>query len=80
MTGAAEGGLLYIFTSVPQMPATSIFISALSSDISGIGNSRISVLLEPVRTAANTFSTILIPPAKNRTSNSNPLCKNTGHA
>src|SRR5436309_260495 len=38
------------------MPATSIFISAASSAMSGIGNSRISVLLGPVRTAAKTFS------------------------
>ena len=40
------------------MPATSIFMSALSAGISGIGYSRISVLLGPVRTAANTFSTL----------------------
>src|SRR5712691_6189776 len=39
------------------MPATSIFIKAASSAISGIGYSRISVLLGPVRTAASTFST-----------------------
>src|SRR5262245_65903500 len=38
------------------MPATSIFISAASSAISGIGNTRISVLLGAVRTAARTFS------------------------
>src|SRR5262245_50444578 len=38
------------------MPATSIFISAASGGISGMGNSRISVLLGPTRTAANTFS------------------------
>src|SRR5262245_44577417 len=38
------------------MPATSIFIRAASSGTSGIGYSRISVLLGPTRTAANTFS------------------------
>src|SRR5258708_15856464 len=38
------------------MPATSIFMSALSSGISGIGNSRISVLPGAVLTAASTFS------------------------
>src|SRR5262245_10234687 len=38
------------------MPATSIFMSALSAGISGIGYSRISVLLGPVLTAASTFS------------------------
>src|SRR5437899_567240 len=38
------------------MPATSIFRSALSAGISGIGNSRISVLLGPVLTAASTLS------------------------
>src|SRR5262245_19430672 len=38
------------------MPATSIFMRALSSGMSGIGYSRISVLLDPVRTAASTFS------------------------
>src|SRR5947199_6630784 len=59
ITGAADGGVLYSLTSVPQMPATSIFISALSAGISGIGNSRISVLLGPVLTAASTLSTIM---------------------
>src|ERR1700691_309910 len=39
------------------MPPTSIFINAASAGTSGIGNSRISVLLGPVRTAARTFST-----------------------
>src|SRR5690242_1013849 len=39
------------------MPATSIFMRALSSGISGMGNSRISVRLAPVLTAARTFST-----------------------
>src|SRR5450755_2304493 len=38
------------------MPATSIFINAASAGISGIGYSRISVLLGPTRTAARTFS------------------------
>jgi hypothetical protein len=57
ITGLLVGGVLYNLTSVPQMPATSIFIRALSSGMSGIGYSRISVLLGPVRTAARTFST-----------------------
>src|SRR5881296_2289116 len=35
-----------------------IFISALSSGMSGIGNSRISVWLGPVLTAAKTFSNL----------------------
>src|SRR4051794_40290068 len=38
------------------MPATSIFSRASSSAISGIGNSRISVVPGPVRTAASTCS------------------------
>src|SRR4051794_1774072 len=38
------------------MPATSIFMRALSAGVSGLGYSRISVLLGPVRTAAITFS------------------------
>src|SRR5579862_4114102 len=38
------------------MPPTSIFISAASSGMSGMGYSRISVLLGPVRTAASTCS------------------------
>src|SRR5258708_2981578 len=45
------------------MPATSILISAASSGISAIGNSRISVLLGPVLTAARTFSTTAITSA-----------------
>src|SRR5437764_11949594 len=52
------------------MPATSIFISALSAGISGIGYSRISVLPGAVRTAASTFSImdefLMLAPAKNR--------------
>src|SRR5437870_3595118 len=56
MTGPPVRGCLYILTSVPQMPATSIFIRAPSSGISGMGNSRISVLLGPTLTAASTFS------------------------
>src|SRR6202048_1373464 len=39
------------------MPATSIFIKAASCGTSGMGNSRISVLLGPVLTAASTLST-----------------------
>src|SRR5258708_16973644 len=57
ITGVFDGGVLYSLTSVPQIPATSIFMSALSSGISGMGNSRISVLPGPVLTAASTFST-----------------------
>src|SRR5258706_7577378 len=38
------------------MPATSILRRALSAGMSGMGNSRISVLPGPVLTAANTFS------------------------
>src|SRR5688572_9555268 len=44
------------------MPATSIFMSAASSGTSGIGNSRISILLGPTRTAARTFSAIDLLP------------------
>src|SRR5690349_16246948 len=61
MVGAFHGGFLYSFTSVPQMPATSIFMSAASSGTSGIGYSRISILLGPTRTAARTLSAILFP-------------------
>src|SRR5215469_11721222 len=56
ITGAANGGLAYIFTSVPQIPATSTFSRAPSSGMSGIGNSRSSVRPGPVRTAARTCS------------------------
>src|SRR2546428_12374026 len=75
ITGAFVGGVLYSLTSVPQIPATSIFNSALSSGISGIGYSRNSVLLGPVLTAASTFSTqssdndakfLMLAPSKNR--------------
>src|SRR5262252_7982082 len=66
ITGAFEGGVAYIFTSVPQIPATSIFINALSSGMSGIGNSRISVLPGPTRTAARTFSISWPPPLRAR--------------
>src|SRR5689334_18985149 len=38
------------------MPATSIFMSAPSGGMSGIGNSWISVLLGPTLTAASAFS------------------------
>src|SRR6266446_3783301 len=55
ITGELAGGVLYILTSVPQIPATSIFSKAPSSGISGIGNSRSSVVLVPTRTAARTF-------------------------
>src|SRR5262245_2522734 len=44
------------------MPATSIFIKAASSGTSGIGYSRISVLLGPTLTAASTRSTTEKPP------------------
>src|SRR5215204_4639016 len=56
MVGLSVGGCAYSLTSVPQMPPTSIFSSALSDGTSGIGYSRISVLLGPVLTAASTFS------------------------
>src|SRR5215467_6485388 len=62
MTGALVGGVLYSLTSVPQMPATSIFIKAASSGTSGIGYSRISVLLGPTLTDASTRSTTEKPP------------------
>src|SRR5258707_15367026 len=65
ITGLLVGGVLYSFTSVPQIPATSIFIQAASSGISGIGYSRISVLLGPTRTAARTFSATETPPIIN---------------
>src|SRR5882672_966091 len=58
ITGALEGGSRYNFTSVPQIPATSIFNKALSCGISGMGNSRISVLLGATLTAASTLSTV----------------------
>ena len=68
----SEGGVLYIFTSVPQMPATSILTSALSSGISGMGKSRICVLLGPTLTAANTrlHPSLLRP----QTANQIPTC------
>ena len=62
ITGASITGCAYIFTSVPQMPATSIFRSAPSSGMSGIGNSRSSVLPGPVLTAATTRSAITLNP------------------
>src|SRR5213594_4347798 len=66
ITGALEGGVSYILTSVPQIPATSIFIKALSFRMSGIGNSRISILPGPTRTAAKTFSIAWFPPPRAR--------------
>src|SRR5262245_18531760 len=68
MTGESDGGFLYIRTSVPQMPATSILSRPPSSGTSGIGNSRNSIRLGPVRTAASTFSMALLRLI---------LCKNT---
>src|SRR6516165_3523381 len=44
------------------MPATSIFIKAASSGTSGMGYSRISVLLGPTLTAASTLSATEKPP------------------
>jgi nitrate reductase delta subunit len=44
------------------MPATSIFIKAASSGTSGMGYSRISVLLGPTLTAASTLSATETPP------------------
>ena len=67
ITGPDITGLAYIFTSVPQIPATSTFINAPSSGMSGIGNSRNSVVLAAVRTAAKTCSTILAPYQANTT-------------
>ena len=60
ITGSEICGLSYIFTSVPQMPATSIFRSAPSAGSSGTGNSRSSVVRGAVRTAANTVSAIRV--------------------
>src|SRR5271170_2616295 len=56
------------------MPPTSIFISAASAGMSGMGYSRISVLLGPVRTAANTVSATFTssPCLHGRTSSSHP--------
>src|SRR3954466_10722483 len=52
------------------MPATSIFMRALSTGMSGLGYSRLSVLPGAVRTAASTFSImgefLMLAPAKNR--------------
>src|SRR5882672_10463268 len=48
------------------MPPTSIFIRAASSGTSGIGYSRISVLLGPVGTAASTFSPTARPSYNDR--------------
>ena len=59
ITGALEGGSRYSLTSVPQIPATSIFNKAPSCGISGMGNSRISVLPGATLTAANTLSTLV---------------------
>src|SRR6516164_4249078 len=64
ITGALEGGSRYNFTSVPQIPATSIFNKALSCRISGMGNSRTSVLLGAILTAASTASTLCAPPRR----------------
>src|SRR5262249_28016879 len=52
-----------------QIPATSIFIKAASSGISGMGYSRISVLLGPTRTAARTLSATETPPLINAARN-----------
>ncbi|WP_235690341.1 hypothetical protein [Mycolicibacterium gadium] len=57
ITGSSNGGLEYILTSVPHIPATSTFSSAESSDSSGRGKSRNSVVFGAVRTAAKTRST-----------------------
>jgi hypothetical protein len=62
ITGALEGGSLYNRTSVPQIPATAIFSSAQSGRMSGMGNSRISVLLGATLTAASTLSTVRFLP------------------
>src|SRR5215475_9060269 len=54
------------------MPATSIFIKAASSGISGMGYSRISVLLGATRTAARTLSATETPPLLNAARNLGP--------
>src|SRR6201999_1713020 len=56
ITGSGNGGLAYILTSVPQMPAASTLSRPPSSGMSGIGNSRSSVRPGPVLTAASTCS------------------------
>src|SRR5215467_11558437 len=66
ITGLLEGGSQYNFTSVPQIPATSIFNRAQSGVMSGIGNSRISVLPGPTLTAASTLSTVVFLPSRQR--------------
>ena len=50
-----SAGACRSLTSVPQIPATSIFISAASAGTSGIGVHRISVLLGPILTANALF-------------------------
>src|SRR5579872_4614652 len=56
------------------MPPTSIFISAASAGTSGMGYSRISVLLGPVRTAANTVSATFPRPSVVMARHSGPTC------
>jgi hypothetical protein len=56
ITGLSITGFEYIFTSVPQMPATSTFINAPSGGIAGSSNSRSSIVLGAVRTAASACS------------------------
>ena len=58
ITGCSITGFAYIFTSVPQIPATSTRSSAPSSGMLGIANSRSSVVLGAVLTAASTWSLI----------------------
>ena len=50
------GGICGTDVKLYKHPPTSIFIKAASTGTSGIGYSRISVLLGAVRTAASTFS------------------------
>src|SRR5690606_24604185 len=60
MTGPpVRSGSLYILTSVPQMPASSTFMRAPSTGISGMGNSCSSVCFGPTLTAALTVSTLV---------------------
>src|ERR1700674_1066896 len=68
ITGPPDSGCLNILTSVPQMPATSILRSALSSSICGIGKSRSSNLPAPTFTEARTFSTDLLLPKRSKLS------------
>src|SRR5918992_612144 len=66
ITGSATRGASYIFTSVPQIPATPMRSNAPSSGTSGIGNSWSSIRPAPTRTAASTRSAVNAPPSRSR--------------